>query len=110
MTLPLLAPTTITVQRATFDRFNDPTYVDHHDVTGCIQYAVVRRSASPSQAAELSVNDRHEVLAPANADVLPTDRVRMNGLLYQVIGLPMDWTDPFTGWSPGVQIMLERIS
>ena len=104
MTIPLVAPTTITIQRATFDRFNDATYTDHHDVTGCIEYPTA------STEADMAVTDRREVLAPTGADVLATDRVKMDGLIYQVIGKPKDWIDPFTGWTPGVQISLERVA
>lgn len=96
--------TTITVQRATFDRYNDATYVDHHTITGCLEYPT--GSTETNQA----VTDSRTVLAPSGSDIVPTDRIRLGGLLYQVEGLPMDWHDPYTTWSPGMQVRLERVS
>jgi uncharacterized protein (DUF1501 family) len=39
---------------------------------------------------------------PAGADVTPQDRIRIRGLVCEVVGRPFDWTNPFTGWNPGV--------
>ena len=94
----------VTVQRATFDRYNDATYADHHVIDGCIEYP------TGSTEQNLAVTDSRTLLAPAHSDILPTDRISLGGLLYQVQGLPKDWVDPFTGWSPGMQVTLERVS
>lgn len=95
---------TVTVQRATFNRFNDATYADHHDIRGCMEYP------TGSTEANMAVTDSRTLIAPPDSDIVPTDRVRMHGLLYQVEALPMDWEDPFTGWRPGMQVRLERVT
>ena len=105
MTLPLPhGGISITVQRATYSRFNDATYTDHHDISGCIEYP------QESTEADAAVTDNRVLLVPHASDIVATDRVRMNGLLYQVQGLPQDWADPFTGWTPGMRVFLERVS
>jgi len=105
VTLPLShGGVTITVQRATFDRFNDATYTDHHDIAGCIDYP------QDSTEVDSAVTDRRVVLVPHASDILPTDRVKLGTLVYQVQALPKDWTDPFTGWQPGMQVVLERVT
>lgn len=95
---------TITVQRATFDRYNDATYVDHHTVSGVIQWP------TGSVEGEMSVSDDRTLLAPPGSDIVPTDRVKLGGLTYQVKGLPTDWNNPFTGWAPGIEVRLERVT
>jgi len=94
----------VIVQRASFDRFNDATYVDHHTIDGCLEF--------PTGTTEnnMAVTDSRTLIAPTASDIVPTDRVRLGGLIYQVQGLPKDWVDPFTGWSPGMQVSLERVS
>lgn len=105
MTLPLShGGITITVQRATFSRFNDATYADHHTIPGCIEYP------QESTEVDMAVTDARIVLVPHASDILATDRIRLGGLDYQVQGLPKDWTDPFTGWEPGMQVSLVRVT
>lgn len=94
----------VTVQRASFNRFNDAAYVDHHTISDCIEYP------TGSTEQDMAVTDSRTLLVPSGSDIVPTDRIRLNGLLYQVEGLPMDWEDPLTGWRPGMQVRLERVS
>jgi hypothetical protein len=105
MTIPLpYGGISVTVQRATFDRFNDATYVDHHTIDGCLEYP------TGSTENNMAVTDSRVLLVPTGSDIVPTDRVKLGPLTYQVQGLPKDWTDPFTGWQPGMQVTLERVS
>lgn len=39
---------------------------------------------------------------PSGSDITPQDRVRIRGLVCEVVGRPFDWTNPFTGWNPGL--------
>lgn len=36
------------------------------------------------------------------------DRVLIDGVLWQVDGLPGVWESPFTGWAPGVEVPVKR--
>lgn len=44
------------------------------------------------------------VTMPTGTDVTRTDRLRIRGELCNVAGVPFDWRNPFTGWSPGMQV------
>lgn len=103
---------TVTVQRATQDRFGDRTYADHHDVAGC---AVSPRSGDGRSASSEAGENRTTVIVgltlycPPDADILATDRVVLPDGAYQVIGQPGRWASPFTGWAPGTEVALERV-
>jgi hypothetical protein len=36
--------------------------------------------------------------------------VRADGSVWRVSGTPAEWTNPFTGWEPGVQVEIDRVS
>jgi hypothetical protein len=39
-----------------------------------------------------------------------TDRLVINGDTYEVEGVPGDWSSPFTGWQPGIEVAVVRAS
>lgn len=39
---------------------------------------------------------------PPDADITSQDRVLIRGLVCEVSGRPFVWTNPFTGWTPGM--------
>lgn len=104
----------VTVQRATFDRFNDATYADHHVIKGCLEFPNTSAHRDlPAQAGDLenqAVTDGRTLLFPPGSDIVPSDRIRLDGVLFQVVGLPKEWSDPFTGWTPGGSAALERVT
>jgi len=95
--------TTVTVQRASYDRFNDPTYTDHHQIADAIHW--------PRSSVEegLVVTDHRGMVVPLGSDVLPTDRIKIGEDVYQVKGNPEEWQHPLTGWAPGMELFLERV-
>lgn len=38
------------------------------------------------------------------------DQLRIDGVLYDIDGLPGVWKSPFTGWAPGVEVAVKRAS
>jgi hypothetical protein len=117
----------ILVQRTTFDRYNDRTYTDHHIITGCLEFIGFSTTGriNPNSELENSVTDRRTVYAPFGADIQATDRIILLGqatvapaandpirktAAYQVLGKPMDWENPLTGWSPGTEVGLEKVT
>lgn len=94
----------VDVERAVYDRFNDATYTFSHTLFGCLEFPV------ESTEEANSVTDRRRLLAPSGSDVRATDRIKIRGLAYQVNGLPKDWIDPLTGWAPGMQVDLVRVT
>ncbi|MEU7609548.1 hypothetical protein [Micromonospora sp. NPDC049204] len=46
---------------------------------------------------------------PPGSDVLPTDRMEVRGVVYEVVGEVGEWRSPLTGWRPGVEVALRRV-
>lgn len=53
------------------------------------------------------------LLVPVGADVLSTDRVRIDDArwagTYDVLGRPVPLSSPFSGWSPGKSVALQAV-
>ena len=45
-----------------------------------------------------------------DADVLPEDRIMARSGLWEVEGERLEWVSPFTGWAPGCQLSIRRVS
>jgi hypothetical protein len=41
-------------------------------------------------------------------DIDSDDTLVIDGVAYQVDGLPGEWTNPFTGWQPGIEVPVKR--
>lgn len=83
---------TVTVVRAPrVDKLDDAVQgpAAEHDITGC---AVLPRSSNEEGKGWVIVSGRI-VIAPHNADVLATDKVRVDGTLWEVDGDPGDYED-----------------
>lgn len=81
---------TITVVReAKVDRLDDPsgTAAPEHDIEGC---AVVPRTSFEQERGWVVVEGRM-IVAPYGADVLATDKVRVDGETWDVDGAPGDY-------------------
>lgn len=50
------------------------------------------------------------VYLPAGTDVTAVDRVIVNAVTYDVDGTPAAYTNPFTGWQPGVVVKLKAVT
>lgn len=77
------------------------------EVTGC---AVWPRTSSEDVQGRQQVIDGLSAVLPYGTDVRPTDRVRRNGLLYDIDGDPGEWRSPLTGTEAGVQVDLKRVT
>jgi len=100
---------TATVQRPGGEtRYGDKLPGTEHTLTGCV--------FAPRESTELH-EFRNTVIvgltmyAPAGADIRATDTVvRSDGTRWRVEGQPGVFTSPFTGWTPGVVVALERVT
>lgn len=54
------------------------------------------------------LEDKSLFCAPGT-DVLPGDRIRVDGLVYEVDGVPAADVNPFTGWQPVREVPLTRV-
>ena len=55
-----------------------------------------------------AVTDGFTLYFPADVSVSPTQRVRVRGSDWPVLGAPAVWRSPFTGWEPGVVVQVGR--
>lgn len=111
---------TVTVVRPVYDRFNDATWTDIHDIAGCQEYPATTSESSSN----VGIRDVRTLLVPGGSDVKATDRIVLwedgatakptgelrKRMTYNVIGRPKDWTHAMTGWNPGMSVELERVS
>jgi hypothetical protein len=50
------------------------------------------------------------VYLPAGTDVSAVDAIDIDGDRFEVDGTPNHWMNPFTGWQPGVEVRLRRVT
>jgi len=114
----------VTVIRVVIDDWNDEKLTDSHQIDGCIEYRA--GSTETTSGGQDVLSDYRTLLAPPGSDITYTDRVLIHppgvdlvpagdtatrkANTYQVNGRPVDWTNPLTGWSPGMQVDLVRIA
>lgn len=65
-----------------------------------------RRDAARSELLE----EKSLYLSDPHADVQSQDRIRAQGLTYQIDGMPSADINPWTGWQPVREIPLKRVS
>lgn len=110
MPVPLPAGDTVVLLRRTQtgrDGHGNAVWsVSETPVAGC---AVWPTGSTEQIQGQDQTNDRLTVLAPYGTLILPTDQVKVYGLVYEVVGLPSAWRSPLTGTRAGVEVRLERL-
>lgn len=84
--------------------WDDPTTVQ---VAGC--GVEPRPSTEPVQDARNAVVSGFTLYLPADVAVSAGSRVRVRGLVHEVLGEPAVWRSPITGWAPGVVVQTQRV-
>lgn len=112
MSAPFPFGITVKVNRGTRDpRHGDITYTYHHEIEGC--------AAAPRYSNEMSENRGTVIVGltlygpPQAGDnrVFANDEIEMpDGNKYRVVGEAADWQNPMTGWHPGFEAALERVT
>jgi hypothetical protein len=104
---------TVTVQRPTgaADRYGQLTYADHHTIDGC---ALAPRYSTESIDNRTSVIEGFSLFGPPQTGddrVFAKDRIKTpDGNVYRVVGESAEWVNPLTGWKPGFEAALERVT
>jgi hypothetical protein len=108
---------TIQIERGTRSEHGDVNYTDSHTIDGC--------AWAPRESTEVNDNRTTVIVGltlygPYGADIRHDDRVVLpdvpeRGLTrkqrtWRVDGEVGDWRSPFTGWEPGFEVALERVS
>lgn len=110
----------VVVVRPVRDRHGDVVSFTEHTLPGCI---VAPSSSTENLAAGEQVTGRWDLYVLTGTDVLASDRIRRPGdpapadnapfrtrAPWQVVGDPAPWRSPFSGWSPGVVVTVERVA
>lgn len=113
MRTPSIAPfpfgITVRVHRGTRVKHGDKVYEYSHDIEGC--------AMAPRYSNEITTERRSGVIVgfslygPPGSDILAEDRIETpDGLFYDVQGEAAEWSSPLTGWTPGFEAALERVT
>lgn len=105
---------TVTVHRSVpggTDQHGDPLpgTVETHDIEGC---ALAPRT--DTSIGEVDTRSRHGIVvgwnlfAAYDADIVNTDRIEIDGELFDVDGQIGRWRSPFTGREHGLEVALKR--
>lgn len=97
------------------DRYGDRTWSHSHDLLKVgVGYPSTNENAG--NGGSTTVGFREQVVVDAvlyahdGDDITATDRVRLeDGSEYSVIGKPLPRKSPFSGWLPGVVVMLKAV-
>jgi hypothetical protein len=91
------------------DRYGDPT-AGTETRTLLTECAVApRESADVSDAGRRGVIVGLNLYAPYGTDLLHTDQVEVDGVLYEADGEPGQWKSPLSSWEAGMEIALRRV-
>lgn len=90
------------------DEYNNPTpgEPDRVDLDGAF--------VAPRTSDALDDNGRSGVIVgltlylPYGTDIVYTDQVEVDGVVYEIKGEPVSWSHPHTGWQAGMEVGLER--
>jgi len=66
-------------------------------------------SSEPAQTGTARVVTTPKIYFTTSPDVLSSDRMRVRGLVYSVIGNPALWINPFTGATAGLVVELKAV-
>lgn len=61
-------------------------------------------SLETSEEARNAVESDFDLIFPPDAAVTAQNRVVVRGLVCEVVGRPFLWSNPFSGWTPGIVV------
>lgn len=85
---------------------NDETTETTETVNGAYAPAIGYESTN---GRDLVVNQPHAYL-PAGSPVSATSVLVIREQRFEVDGTPAEWRSPFTGWAPGIDVPLRRVT
>lgn len=102
----MITETVTRLRAAGRDRNGDPTGDPSEvNIEGCVIWPT---GSSEQTFQQDTVTSDYQVLMPPGTDVLPTDQIRWDGVVYDVDGEPGRYRNPFTGTDPGVLVTIRR--
>jgi hypothetical protein len=102
---------TVKVNRSTRNKWGDVTRAFHHEIEGC---ALAPRYSSEDNNSRTSVIVGFSLFGPHQTGddrVFADDEIETpDGNKYNVVGEAASWESPLTGWKPGFEAALERVT
>lgn len=89
------------------DRWNKPIFSDAATDVETLGVEPAQSVTDP-QTGAITATSGFKLYLPPEETVGPDDRFTVRGKTYKVEGGSSDWTNPFTGWSPGNVVTLEK--
>lgn len=77
---------------------------------------IVGAAIAPSSSSEAATVDRRTLISSMSLycgtgeDILPADRIRARSGLWEVEGEVAAWHNPLTGWDPGSEYLLKKVT
>jgi hypothetical protein len=73
--------------------------------------AIAPSSSTDTRSVDRTTTEtRMSLYAGPGVDVLPEDRIRARSGLWRVEGEVADWRNALTGWNPGVEFQITKVS
>lgn len=104
---------TITLLRETRDRVGDVTLTEDRTIPGCGWSPAVQGETDNTEVggARTQTITGRTLYLPPDAGITATHRVRFpDGSVWEVVGEIGPWRSPLTGWAPGDQAELRRVT
>lgn len=88
------------------------TLVDDRTLSGCVLSPVTESAVSSTvDDTGATVTTRRTLFPPAGSGIGAGRRMRLeDGSVWQAVSDAGEWRSPFTGWAPGDQVELKRVS
>lgn len=67
-------------------------------------------SDEPTEANRNAVTASPRLFCEPGSVISAKDRIKVRGLVYEVIGDPADWRHPMVAWNPGIEVNLRRVT
>lgn len=110
MMLPFGVTVIITPQ--TRDNFGERTAGSPVTVEGCAAWRGSSSKAfggSKATAGQETVTFTATLVVPPGTAITATDRVTLDGIVYEVDGEPVTWQSPLTGTQSGIEVTLRKV-
>lgn len=91
-----------------FDSHGDPITGEPERLTLLDAFTAPTTSNDVDDRGRQGVIERRTLYGKYGADVLSTDEVEVDGVLFRVDGAPGHWKHPWTGWEPGFEVPIVR--
>lgn len=91
-----------------FDEYGDPVSSTAGRVTLDGAFTAPRSSEDNDDRGRVGVIVGLSLFAPYGTDLLYTDQVEVDGVLYDIEGEPGYWRNPLSTWEAGVEVALKR--